>query len=169
MSLHRRLGHPERATDHLVALPLHHVGEHFQLTLGQAEIRGRDLRPTPTDCFGTRRRQLLAHEDVGWDIDSAGEHQLQSAQHDGTPRGFRNEAERAEVECPPHAVVVIARRKNDDRYGWIALLQVGEHVEAVAVRQIQVEQNQLEVGMLLAASPGGNPKPPEWQHRAAIP
>ena len=80
---------------------------------------------------------------------SAGEHQLQSAEHDGTPRGFRNEAERAEVECPPHAVAVLARRKNDDRYGWIALLQVGEHVEAVAVRQIQVEQNQLEVGMLL--------------------
>src|SRR6266403_4525229 len=64
-------------------------------------------------------------------------------------------ARRADFGMKPSAPRSSARRTlsrslpDDDRYGWIALLQVGEHVEAVAVRQIQVEQDQLEVGMLL--------------------
>jgi hypothetical protein len=74
---------------------------------------------------------------------------LQSAEHHGAPSRFRNKAERAEVECAQDVIAVIAGRKDDNRNCWVALMQIGEHVEAVAIRQIQVKQNKLELCVLL--------------------
>jgi len=50
---------------------------------------------------------------------------------------------------PDDVVTVLQSRQHDDRYRRIAFAQIGEHGEAVAIRQVEVEKNEVEVGMVL--------------------
>ena len=112
MVLHRGLGQREDAADRLVALPLRHQREHFDLPLGQPTIRGRHSQPVDGNFFlrRVRQRQRAAHQDFGWNVDAAGEHQFQCADHDGALRGFRNKSNRTNVECSYDIVAVTAGR-----------------------------------------------------------
>jgi len=67
MMLYGWLGHIENARDCFVALPLHHQGKHFHLTLGETEIGRRD--PVPRTNVPILRRG--ATEGFGWNVDAS--------------------------------------------------------------------------------------------------
>src|SRR5215211_8381280 len=151
---YRRFGHVEHATDRLVALPLHHESENIGLTLCQTRISRRDARLVGRELLWCGRRQFLMHKNFGWNIDPAGEHQLQAAQHNTTLSGLWNEADRAEIECPHDIVAIVGGRQHDNRNRGVEPAQVSEDAEAVAIRQIQIEENELKVGVLLCQPHG---------------
>ena len=60
-------------------------------------------------------------------------------------RRLRNEAQRTEIERSHHIGAVMIAGKDHDRDGGVAVAQLSEDLEPVAVRQSEVEQNERQV------------------------
>ena len=153
---HGRLRQTEHAGDCLVAFALHEDGQHFDLARRQSMIGRRYARwiAGRLPRSGMLRRRPAVREEFGWNIDAAGKHQLQGAEHDLARGCFRNIAERADIERLGHVTAVIRGRHHHHCDRRIALAQLREQGEPVPVGQRQVEQYQIEVGMLLNQLPG---------------
>lgn len=98
-------------------------------------------------------RLRLAGENLRWDVHAAREDETERAQHDFALGGLRNEAERAKIEGFCDALPVVAGGKHDDRNGRIALAHLGENLESVPIGQVQVEKDEIEIGVLLDLQP----------------
>jgi hypothetical protein len=95
-----------------------------------------------------RQHRLRAGEDFGRNVDATGEYQLQGGEHYFSFGGFWNEAERAKVEGFDDTAPVLLSRQDDDRGRRIPLTQFGKRGESVPVRQVQIKQNEADVGVL---------------------
>jgi hypothetical protein len=80
------------------------------------------------------------------------ENTSRSIHHHLARRRFGYEAERTEVERPQDVVAVVQRRQDHDRDRGAALAQVGQNGEAVPIRQAEIKQDQVKVGVLLDES-----------------
>ena len=148
--LHRRFGEVEPAADRLVALALHHQRQHVDLPFGQSQIGRRRLRLGRRRSAARRRRfgALAGTEDLRRNIDAAGEHQVQRARHHLASGGLRDEAQGAVIERLHHVGAVGKARQDDHRDAGVALAQLGEERQPVAVRQTEIEQDQGDVGLI---------------------
>src|SRR5689334_7247679 len=71
VNFYRRFGKVEDAGDSLVALALHHQGEHLYLPFGQTKIGGRGPSFNGRECYSGHRSGLAAIEYFGRNVDSA--------------------------------------------------------------------------------------------------
>src|SRR5262245_26343017 len=117
---------------------------------------GRPANPTALRSFRYRqfgckplRRRLLTVQNFRGNVNIASEHQLNGAEHDLTFLGFWDEAQSAKLESARDYFLVIRGRENNDWNSRIAVAQIGEHREAVSIRQIDIKQNEAKVGMFL--------------------
>ncbi len=91
---------------------------------------------------------LLAAQNFGWDIDPTGKYQADGAQQNSALSGLGDEPQCAEIERPNDVGPIVMTGEDYDRDGGVALANLGEHLEAVAVRQAEVEQDKPEVRLL---------------------
>src|SRR5207302_1177475 len=129
----------------LVALFLHQERKYVNLPISQPEPLKRIARHRPICKWRTR----CFLQNLRGNVNSAGEHQLNSVEHNLTFRSFRDEAQSAKFESAPDCVLIIRERENDDSYRRIPVTQFAKHREAISIRQIDIKQNEADVGMFL--------------------
>src|SRR5262249_57893634 len=64
-------------------------------------------------------------------------------------RIFWDETQSAKSESAFDYVLIIRARENNDRNSRIAVAELAEDREAISIRQIDIKQNEAEVGMFL--------------------
>jgi len=73
---------------------------------------------------------------------------LKRAYHHLALTRFRNETERTEIEGLNKAATVLLGGQYHHRNRRIALAQLRQHRKAVAIRQVQIKQDEVQVAML---------------------
>src|SRR5262249_57184997 len=108
------------------------------------------------DGWAIGDRRLLGTGPGGWfiatknlrrNINAASKDQLEGAEHHFALARFWDEPEGAKVEGFNNAGAVLLSGKHHHRNCGIALAQLGQHGKAIAIRQVEVEQNEAKVGM----------------------
>ena len=141
--LYGRLRHVEVVGDLLVQLSRAERAEHAKLLRSEVGDATRDQQVL------VARRRAARWMVPGRRIDLSGEHGLDRPADLGRLGRLRNEALRAVAQRRRNGLRIIVRRDDRDRKPWAASAHMGQRVEALCARHVQVEEQQVGVGLRL--------------------
>ena len=107
------------------------------------------LPAVAVNCPGCARAAgAWRSQNFGRNVDPSGKNQTDGAHQNRPLSGFRNEPQSTKLERADDVGTIVVTGKHHDRYRGIALAEFGKDLKTVAVRQVEVEEDERQVRML---------------------